>query len=329
MEAASPHVGRRVLRSRRNRRACTSGAEQRLAKRLFTADIKQQLKRWLLRRRDNPYPSREEKRALALQTGLTYTQICNWFANWRRKLKNAGCGTEHHCTWTSLIKNYSRKTQGNIERFSIASDDSIWDECDTVDTEQDGEVEVSDGLPALSYVANATAMDHSYSALHRDHQLPAAEIPYVIDASSVHHQSCNITSPATDSHMSDLRTLPPRNKYKSHMMHKFLNDSRRSENSDQLVQIIDMETGLPPKADTCLRDKWLESAQKFQPSNSFVTWSARNITWKAVANQDYRKARRLNVPALQAEEPVLSTAGHHREELDAAFALTCLSQTQH
>lgn len=33
------------------------------------------LKDWLVRRRENPYPSREEKKSLAQKTGLTYIQV--------------------------------------------------------------------------------------------------------------------------------------------------------------------------------------------------------------------------------------------------------------
>lgn len=38
-------------------------------KRLFTPEIKRMLKDWLVRRRENPYPSREEKKTLAVDTG--------------------------------------------------------------------------------------------------------------------------------------------------------------------------------------------------------------------------------------------------------------------
>lgn len=99
-----------------------------------------------MRRRENPYPSREEKKSLALKTGLTYIQvklnnnfpptncplnrlidfqICNWFANWRRKLKNAGKEPQKN-TWGHLIKNYNHNARGNVEQFSICSNDSIW-----------------------------------------------------------------------------------------------------------------------------------------------------------------------------------------------------------
>nr|XP_037866666.1 homeobox protein Mohawk isoform X1 [Bombyx mori] len=102
-------------------------AGHRPQKRLFTPEIKRYLKDWLVRRRDNPYPNREEKKYLSRETGLTYIQICNWFANWRRKLKNAN-GDRHHLTWGHLIRTYNDRAQGNVEQFSICSDDSIWSE---------------------------------------------------------------------------------------------------------------------------------------------------------------------------------------------------------
>lgn len=52
-------------------------------------------------------------------------QICNWFANWRRKLKNAGREPQKK-TWGHLIKNYNTSANGNVEQFSICSSDSIW-----------------------------------------------------------------------------------------------------------------------------------------------------------------------------------------------------------
>lgn len=51
------------------------GEEKRPPKRLFTPEIKRFLKEWLVRRRDNPYPNRDEKKSLAVQTGLTYIQV--------------------------------------------------------------------------------------------------------------------------------------------------------------------------------------------------------------------------------------------------------------
>lgn len=120
--------------------------QHRIQKRLFTPEIKRMLKDWLVRRRENPYPSRDEKKTLALNSGLTYIQvwaetkynpkpimckptlrfqICNWFANWRRKLKNAGREPAKK-TWGHLIKSYNTSANGNVEQFSICSGDSIW-----------------------------------------------------------------------------------------------------------------------------------------------------------------------------------------------------------
>lgn len=96
-------------------------------KRLFTPEIKKYLKDWLVRRRQNPYPNREEKKYLAQETGLTYVQICNWFANWRRKLKNVNADRNQK-TWGHLIRTYNDQAHGNVEQFSICSDDSIWSE---------------------------------------------------------------------------------------------------------------------------------------------------------------------------------------------------------
>lgn len=61
-----------ILRSRQRKR---SFQENRPIKRLFTPEIKRHLKSWLIRRRENPYPNREEKIKLAEQTGLTYIQV--------------------------------------------------------------------------------------------------------------------------------------------------------------------------------------------------------------------------------------------------------------
>lgn len=88
------------------------------------------LKDWLVRRRENPYPSRDEKRRLAYDTGLTYTQISNWFANWRRKLKNND-GRTYKNSWGHLISSFTnmdRERDNTIEKQSFSSNDSIWDD---------------------------------------------------------------------------------------------------------------------------------------------------------------------------------------------------------
>lgn len=58
---------------------------------------------------------------------FSLSKICNWFANWRRKLKNAGKEPQKN-TWGHLIKNYNNNARGNVEQFSICSNDSIWED---------------------------------------------------------------------------------------------------------------------------------------------------------------------------------------------------------
>ncbi|XP_071172082.1 homeobox protein araucan-like [Mytilus edulis] len=45
------------------------------------------LKTWLREHRKNPYPTKTEKVMLAFSTRMTMTQISNWFANARRRMK--------------------------------------------------------------------------------------------------------------------------------------------------------------------------------------------------------------------------------------------------
>ncbi|CAC5392214.1 unnamed protein product [Mytilus coruscus] len=45
------------------------------------------LKDWLKQNRNNPYPTKTDKVMLAYSTNMTMTQISNWFANSRRRIK--------------------------------------------------------------------------------------------------------------------------------------------------------------------------------------------------------------------------------------------------
>ncbi|KAI7863403.1 Homeodomain-like protein, partial [Spinellus fusiger] len=44
------------------------------------------LREWLARHKKHPYPTEEEKAALARETRLTLNQISNWFINARRRI---------------------------------------------------------------------------------------------------------------------------------------------------------------------------------------------------------------------------------------------------
>lgn len=258
---------RRPVRNKRFNRK-VFGEEKRPPKRLFTPEIKRYLKDWLVRRRDNPYPNREEKKTLAVQTGLTYIQVCNWFANWRRKLKNSG--KEPQCkTWGDLIKTYNNQVHGNIEHFSIGSDDSIWYETDSEDySEQKPNVEQS------SYNNN--------------------------------NDQCFLVSSTTGTTLDFGPFVQPTNKYKSHIMEKYLRDCQQtvkeeeSENDNSSPSVI---------------SKWLESAANFKPNeNSYLDVKLFQTQRKKVSKPSLREdMERLKI--------------HGKEELDAAEALTTLANS--
>lgn len=231
----------------------------RAAKRLFTPEIKRMLKEWLVRRRENPYPSREEKKRLAIDTGLTYTQICNWFANWRRKLKNAE-REKSKKSWGHLIKNYNTNAKGNVEQFSISSEDSIWEEEEqyrrsrTEDEEDDDldsmcDIEGSSGStdtaarsggssgsagetqradmecnPNLQYMGNLTM-------LHKDHNdlFVGREVDVITT-----NATCQIKQSAAN--------VGTKTKYKQKMMEKYLRDTYDCNSPSSPATVLETAT---------------------------------------------------------------------------------------
>ncbi|XP_059617843.1 homeobox protein Mohawk isoform X2 [Phlebotomus argentipes] len=183
---------------RNRRRAWPPGDIHRPVKRLFTPEIKRLLKDWLIRRRDNPYPTRQEKTEISMQTGLTYTQICNWFANWRRKLKNSGKEPAKK-TWGHLIKNYNTNAKGNVEQFSICSGDSIWGD-------------------------NSPRADPDYF----DHREESVDENGASSSRSFGQQNDRLS--VWGSFVSEEISLGTKAKYKSHIMEKYLHDVESEQN---------------------------------------------------------------------------------------------------
>ncbi|KAL3281242.1 hypothetical protein HHI36_004456 [Cryptolaemus montrouzieri] len=204
-EGFSKERTRRPVRNKRLNRKIY-GEEKRPPKRLFTPEIKRYLKDWLVRRRDNPYPNREEKKLLAVQTGLTYIQVCNWFANWRRKLKNSG--KEPQCrTWGDLIKTYNNQVHGNVEHFSICSEDSIWYESENdLYTEKE------------SNHYNDNVYDNN-----NDQELI---------------NQCYLVSSTTETNLDFGPFAQSSSKYKNHIMEKYLRDCQQTEQRE----ILDMSS---------------------------------------------------------------------------------------
>uniref|UniRef100_A0A3Q3IQ29 Homeobox domain-containing protein n=1 Tax=Monopterus albus TaxID=43700 RepID=A0A3Q3IQ29_MONAL len=95
-------------------------------KRQVLQDMARPLKHWLYKHRDNPYPTKTEKVLLALGSHMTLVQVSNWFANARRRLKNTV--RQPDLSWALRIKFYNKYIQGNAERLSVCSDDTVSDD---------------------------------------------------------------------------------------------------------------------------------------------------------------------------------------------------------
>ncbi|XP_055917852.1 homeobox protein Mohawk isoform X1 [Eupeodes corollae] len=298
----------RPVRNRRHsRRAWPPDDTHRPLKRLFTPDIKRMLKDWLIRRRDNPYPSRDEKRTLAIETGLTYTQICNWFANWRRKLKNSKRERSKK-SWGHLIKNYNTNARGNVEQFSISSADSIWED-DGHETENSILFSSSDE-DMESHQGNRNNNNSIHSSNRNITYVPSGfylEAPFKYPAKQ---QCFQISSTTEDSQRSDklMSTNPafaPSPKYKQQIMEKYLRDTTTEDKPSS-----------PSAATSCSPElsKWLESAAKFTPNknNYFIEWNGK----KCKADKNSSREAKIH--------HVYDTI-HQKDEIDAAEALANLA----
>ncbi|KAG5872895.1 hypothetical protein JTB14_037373 [Gonioctena quinquepunctata] len=282
----------RTRRPTRNKRYSRRiyGEDRRPPKRLFTPEIKRFLKDWLVRRRENPYPNRDEKKMLAIQTGLTYIQVCNWFANWRRKLKNAG-KEPHQKTWGNLIKTYNNQVQGNVEHFSICSDDSIWEESEP--NSNYGEV----------FYQNVNLSQFTESQLEQNY-LNKNKLYYNNNSKEVQNQ-CYFVSSTTENDPVPNPFSQSSSKYKNHIMEKYLRDCQQPE-----TIMKNIEENKPS-----MISKWLESAAKFKPSeHSYLDWTLAKSTKRRIKKNT---------------DVTHNFLVHGREEIDAAEALTTLANARY
>ena len=72
---------------------------------------------------------------------MTLTQVSNWFANARRRLKNTV--TDPRMNWGDRVMNYNDFVKGNAELLSISSGDED-------DEEDSGPYDVSGQLPGAA-----------------------------------------------------------------------------------------------------------------------------------------------------------------------------------
>lgn len=160
-------------------------------------------------------------------------------------------------TWGHLIRTYNDRAQGNVEQFSICSDDSIWSESDP---------SPHDSLDIDPGYADSPEAETEF---HRDDS----------DASSASKE-----------------------KYEG------LNNNTYSVDHQTEPQEENKSITSP-----LLLSKWLESAARFQPSETNYSW------W---ADGKRRKPEKTDTKVPRA---TLNTARHDRDEVEAAVALTALA----
>lgn len=214
-------------------------------------------------------------------------------------MKNAGKEPQRK-TWGHLIKTYNSQVHGNVEHFSICSDDSIWEE-ETEETKSSGEYRASKTDPFSSNKLNheLNPVDHSYT-IKRDS-------PKILNnnnnSESQNNHQCFFVSSTTEN---DAEQNPfSLHKYKNQIMEKYLRDCREPT-SDTLMEDVSKPSMI---------SKWLESAVNFRPSeNNYLNWTLSKVNNKN--KRGIKKKMGMNG---------VYTHQHGREELDAAEALTTLA----
>ncbi|XP_013868930.1 mohawk homeobox a isoform X2 [Austrofundulus limnaeus] len=170
-------------------------------KRQALQDMARPLKQWLYKHRDNPYPTKTEKILLALGSQMTLVQVSNWFANARRRLKNTV--RQPDLSWALRIKLYNKYVQGNAERLSVSSDDSCSEDGENPQRTQGG----PEGLNKPMYQSVIKKEGSSMMGM------------------TIGMGPMGLRSAAEAASFSEDYVSPP--KYKSSLLHRYLNDSLR------------------------------------------------------------------------------------------------------
>ncbi|MBN3296272.1 MKX protein, partial [Amia calva] len=187
---SSSHTGKDSSGSRHRRSGSRQSGGKVRHKRQALQDMARPLKQWLYKHRDNPYPTKTEKILLALGSQMTLVQVSNWFANARRRLKNTV--RQPDLSWALRIKLYNKYVQGNAERLSVSSEDTC---------SEDGE------NPSRTQPSTAEFNKPMYQSVIKKEGTVVS------------------TGLRADASLSEDYVSPP--KYKSSLLHRYLNDSLR------------------------------------------------------------------------------------------------------
>ncbi|XP_016085973.1 homeobox protein Mohawk-like [Sinocyclocheilus grahami] len=249
-------------------------------KRQVLQDMARPLKQWLYKHRDNPYPTKTEKILLALGSQMTLVQVSNWFANARRRLKNTV--RQPDLSWALRIKLYNKYVQGNAERLSVSSHDSCSD----------------DGDPAARAQVGEFSKPMYHSVIKKEGGAVGAGLRAAADAS-----------------LSDDYVSPP--KYKSSLLHRYLNDSLRHV----MVANGVMDARRRNHSGSFSSNEYDEDLLSPSSSEAEANFIYRTETVEHGSNKSDRRS-------MQKEKGQRKDETYWRE-INAAMALTNLAQPKH
>ena len=237
------------------------------------------LKQWLVERQENPYPTRTEKKQLADSTGLTYIQICNWFANWRRKLKNTADGEgeqdqeehPHHQqrNWKHLIRTYNEHAKGNVEQLPVSEDEGTFLSGDSSEGETESQSTGKGEIDCNNNSSRSTDL--------------RVEAPQMTSGEDLVGES------PTESLGSQ------RKKYKKFMMEKYFQDERSSSLSSSNDTTADPQPQLL---------KWIESTAKFTADKTnYSAWAMEKMSrGKVAVTKSHQAVSSIRYKELEAAE---------------------------
>lgn len=218
--------------------------------------------------------------------------------------------------------------QGNVEHFSICSDDSIWHEAENLANDYEKQSIINNNNHHY-HQHHPQKFDDFYSYEENYHKNSTSDHCYTEQNNNNNNNTnnnneddesqCFFISSTTSENELLLDQNPfsqQVNKYKSHIMEKYLRDCQKPEN--QLLKADGINYANNNNDKPSMISKWLESAANFKPSqNNYLNWTFSNKTHR---NKKTRKIDRNHVNGNYNHEQQ-----HGREELDAAEALTKLA----
>lgn len=264
-------------------------------KRQTLQDMTRPLKQWLYRHRDNPYPTKSEKVTLGHDSQMTLTQVSNWFANARRRLKNTVRGPD--MTWAKRVKLYNNHVEGNQELLSISSEDDFAEDSDCTPRNDSVPAPIDD-MPALENMgvvaqpAEAIAPECPRSdsvpiLSPRPQSTPQfrdtgyePHVAGLVDPKTVLQTNKVQTPPSTDLHTDYVCPSPTKTPTQSHDVNTYTSDVHNT--------VDEHGSGAPAKFKHSILHRYLNDSFQFQSSVSELGSAPQQHSGKAFDNHRHR-----------------------------------------